>query len=232
MLCFFRAKYIIIYYRFLERLLCTNAFSKTERKEKLGKTLDSNDHNPLVYRWHKVGEKIFENSQGGLKKLNQILREKGMIETFRFFENFGSRFPDLRWSEFKHAGIEKGISDLNKLKFDNGKRIASMDTTQKEQIAETMIPMRGWERFIDHYIKDVNDRELLKNSIQNSSHQATSYHSSTEKILNLVKQIHPEFTMKEFFAACKKLTYNDTLKDIKEICDIVEQEQVSKNKNK
>lgn len=186
-------------------------FGITEHVRKLEGTLSQN------HRWYKVGEKIFENhnNKNGIEGLIQIKHKGGMVQTLKFFDFFGTRFLDVKWSEFKRIGIDYKIMSFKKLSFDDGAVIAGMRLSEKEDIARAMVPLDGWEHLFDYYMKDEDDKDLQKKSISNSW---TSNKTPTQDLVSYIFSIIPDYTMQYFFNACQTYGYNDTLKDLIEIC--------------
>ena len=199
-------------------MFCADTFTKIVHMDLLKITLDANHF--VSPRWLVLGQKIFKGHKYGLEQLKNITNEIQMEQTLCFFENFAARFPRLTWGEFKD--IDKNIEGLKDLTFGDESKIASLSEIEKLDIAKIMIPMNGWVRIVDQYIKSAKERKSLKSAIQNSCKRRQTF-SPTEQLLELVYQIYPKFTVKQFFDACKESHFNDTLTDMKKICIEVEQ---------
>ena len=169
-------------------------------------------------RWYKVGEQIFSNDVDGLKSLKSIKNAIGMIQTMAFFDVFWQTSQStVTWGEFKRIGLEHiHIDSLKNLPFEDTKIVSQMMTVEKEDIAGKLALADGWEYFIDYYVKDFERNREVKTAII-SSYQEQSKKTATRKLTDLISQIYPRYTMKQFFTTCKKCHFNDTLEDLQNI---------------
>ena len=195
----------------LEELLFRNVFDITTNKDKLGRKLNQDKS------WYKVGEKVFAGNEIGLERLKHIKNKVGMVQTEKFFEVFGTSHPGIKWGDFKDIGINDfKINTFINLPFENDSVIAEMDTTKKEKIAEAMVSVDGWEHFVDHYFKD--DEERKKDVKLSISNLWQSSENPTKDLVKLIFQQDADYTLKKFFDACRDCGYNETLKDLKNMC--------------
>ena len=191
-------------------ILFSSVFNIKENTVLLERTLFADN------RWYKVGEMIFSKHDNGKEKLRHIKNKGAMRKCEQFFEIFGIRCPDVTWKQFKDIGIEKYQinSFQNLFSEDHTKKITEMSTAQKEKIAAEMVP-DGWKYFIGYYFKD-DDIKWITKKIDN--HRSSSSSSTViEDLVDLICQISPDFTMKQFFDVLIELNYMGTLNDLRKM---------------
>ena len=122
----------------------------------------------------------------------------------------------VKWGEFKKIGVDEfHIFSLEYLYFENEMIVSGMMIVEKMKIARIIAINGLWKHFIDYYVEDEERNKYYKTLISNP-HPADG--TKTKKLIDLIIQMRPGYTMKQFFTVCKECYYNDTLHDLENIC--------------
>ena len=201
-------------------------FEKKINVDQLKETLEKGE------RWYKVGENIFLIGSPGWVLVNDVKRNvsTGIKALSLLGDAWHTSGSNVKWSDFKEMSEEYEIFSLKSLEIVDID-MYSMRTTDKEKIARVLASHGNWwDHFIDHHVKvQTLKRSEIRTGIKDFREKKQSDSSATNDLKDIIFQILPEYTMKEFFTVCKNLHYNDTLKTLTTVCMNYSQ---SKYKNK
>ena len=190
-------------------------FGMMRNLDTLKTTLDQDD------RWFRVGEKVFKNgkyAQEGNNALKEILNSYQFIQARDFITSYiENSHPKLTWDEFKQVGFEV-VDGLDALSFKDTDVVSKMLLEDKDKIARKLAPSNGWKHYLDYFEKDENRKKTLKTSFSLKAASIGERKTPTEKLTELIFMYFPDYTMEQFFNACKECHYNDSLRDLMEIC--------------
>ena len=159
--------------------------------------------------WYIIGEEIFSNDDDGKKKLKDIKNRIVIIQIEAFFDGFWQTSqPTVTWGEFKRIGEIHHIDGLKNLPFEDTKIVSEMPTKEKDVIARVLGD--GWKHYVTNYCKSDDRIRHYTTSITNSYRQETQS-TPTEKLVDLISQKFPNYTMKQFSDVCNKCGYNNII---------------------
>ena len=206
---------------FSGEFLFANVFKTEDYLDVLKKTLDKDQF------WQSVGEAVFENDpnknelHSGWLQLKDIKNKvKITIEAFDNVINvLGTSVPaQVTWLTFKTCMKKtSGICTLETLDINDTTMVCNLTRDEILMVARklALLDPDWWKHCIDKWVSN-DRRDEVKTTIEHKLLQIMSTDTSgTNKLKNLIIQKKPWYTLEEFYNACKKYGYNETLKDLR-----------------